>query len=310
MPQHTEAERKKRREKRDPGRPVAFVGNVPVPAREKPELAARQAEERRQEDIKIKQEESSALIPEQIGTVGLREQVEPLVKPGQAPSFEAEGGVAKTFIREQQEETLRIQGEQREFFGKLFSGKASRGEIFKEGKKFATGVAITGGAIFAAVGGIAAGTALLTTAGRVGISGNVAKLGAELVALGGVVLGFGAVRDLNRDEINNMKKIAQRMVEGGERIEAFDRQAGTPEFAIEQLQIMIDDLNFAESVIQQKSKINFKYQGSSEFVDDMTLFRNSRNAILRRITAVENIAISGRAQLDPIVLAQEVASIT
>ena len=316
MPSHTEAERNKRKKERRAQReerPVAFVGDVVVPAKEKPALAARQAEERRLEDVGVKQEEAEALIPEQIGTLALRERVEPFVGRGEAPSFEAEGGASKAIlegIRQAAAGDPKAAAQQREFFGKLFKGQASKEEILKEGKNFATGVAITAGAAFALVGGAAAGAALLATAGKVGIRGNVAKFTAELAVLGGVILGFGRIRDLNRDEINNMKKIAQRMVEGGERIEAFDRQAGSSEFAIEQLNIMVDDLNFAESVIQQKAQFNFRYQGSREFTDDMVLFRNSRNAILRRITAVENIAITGRAQLDPLILAQEVAQIT
>lgn len=280
-------------------RALARIGKAPAG------LVDIRAQERLALDIEAEAGQRREDIPGQIGTEELREQVEPSVKPGAAPSAEAEESVIANLLNANMEKGLKIQEGQKEFFDKLFAGTATKEEIIAEGKNFGTGVILTAGATFAAVGGVAAGTALMTSAGVGTITKTVAGFGAEIAAIGGVILGFGKVRDLNRDEINNMKTIAQKMVEGGERIEAFDRQAGTPEFAVEQLQIMIDDLNLAESILIQKAQFNFRYQGSSEFFTDMTLFRNSRNAILRRITAVENVAISGRAQLDPLALAQE-----
>ena len=138
MPKHTPEERKKRREERDRGKPVAFVGNVPVPAREKPQLAARQEAERKGLDVGVKEEAIEAQRPEiaqQLGTAPLRQELQQQID--QPPSLQPQ---TIPQLLKPSEEDIKRQAEQRAFVGRLFTGKASSEEIKKEAENFAKGV--------------------------------------------------------------------------------------------------------------------------------------------------------------------------
>lgn len=183
----------------------------------------------------------------------------------------------------------------REFFGKLFTGKATSAEIIAEAKKFATAGAVVGGVAagltFAAP--IAASTALKTVISS--------KVGASALGLAGSVgLYFvgGKLTDLDRGEIQTSKRIISGMVEEGERIEADVRNGLDSGFAVDRLEQMAVEIEKAESATKLASIYNLKYRLDDESLADQQDIIKAREAIRRRLRAVENIAITGTAALD------------
>lgn len=191
--------------------------------------------------------------------------------------------------------------------GKKFGRtKASDFAQTKFGK--ALGLSITGTAAALALAGGAAGLrAVVAGSAKASIGTAVLDFGITIAALGGSIIGFGKVLDLNRGEINEMVNVANGMTIAGERAQAL--AINSPEdipFVVQQLEQMNNDLIYAESVIKQKSIYNFKYAGSQEYFNDQIAFRNARNALLRRLAAVENIAETGAApgNLDDYILSE------
>ena len=184
----------------------------------------------------------------------------------------------------------------REFAVKLFSGKATSGEIIAEAKKVAVAGAVVGGVaaglIFAAP--LVAATAVRVVIGKV-VASQVGKLA---IAAAGIFIG-GKLTDLNRGEISTSRKIIQGMVEEGERIEADVRNGLDPGFAVDRLSTMADEIENAESAIKLATIYNIKYRLDKESLADQQSIIKAREAIRRRLRAVENIAVTGTAALNP-----------
>jgi hypothetical protein len=180
--------------------------------------------------------------------------------------------------------------------GKEFEEQKST-ELIKEdfGKFLAGGIGATTG-LLAGAAGFAGLSFMATAAAKSAVLIGVAGAGTAMVTLGGKILGFGSILNLNRGEIDEMKKIARGMTLSGERAQALaiNSPKDVP-FVVAQLQQMADDLEYAESTIRQKATRNFDYRGSKEYINDQKDFRDARLAILRRLEAVENIAITGAA---------------
>ena len=189
------------------------------------------------------------------------------------------------------EESERIRAGQREFFGRVFSGEASSEEIIKEAKNFGTGVAITGAAVSSII--------VIPVAAGIVMSSKVASLVSGLALATGGILAGGKLTDIDRGNIATARNIIQGMVEEGERIEADVRNGLDPSLAVDRLSQMADEIVNAESEIKKASIFNLKYRIDDESTRDQQAIIKAREAIRRRLRAVENIAATGTAALNP-----------
>ena len=191
-----------------------------------------------------------------------------------------------------------IQRGQREFIGKLVTGKASKDEILKEIKNFAKGLgvaSVVGGAVLSApfIATSAAGTAIATQV-------TSASTGVKVIAGGLIAEAFGGkVTDINRNKINTMKARISGITEDGERIEASVGNGLPPEQAIAQLQTMIEAVDDSEQALKTLAITNLKYRVGKEYIADSDSIISARTSMRRRIQAIENIAIQGSASLNP-----------
>ena len=62
---------------------------------------------------------------------------------------------------------------------------------------------------------------------------------------------------------------------------------------------MADELNSAEARIKELGIYNIKYRVDNQYILDQQRARSAREAILRRVLAVENIAATGQAAYRP-----------
>ena len=69
--------------------------------------------------------------------------------------------------------------------------------------------------------------------------------------------------------------------------------------SISLLQQMSDEIDEAERRIKEISNKNIQYRVRKEYITDMAQIRSAREAVQRRVTAVENIAITGQAAFNP-----------
>ncbi len=233
-------------------------------------------------------------VREKIGTQPLREELEAKIAepPSLAPPTRAE-------TREEQVATAEAQ---REFFGKLFTGKASAEEI----KKQAKAAAIAGGVV---VGVLALPFAAQFAARSVIGKTVAASSGFVKGIISTILLGAagGGIATINRGEINTMRKRISGIVEDGEKIEASVKNGLDPIFAIEQLTTMSETIDSSEDALKQLGILNVQYRFGKEFLADMDDIVTARTAILRRVEAIENIVATGQAVLDPQALVMTVS---
>lgn len=166
-----------------------------------------------------------------------------------------------------------------------------------------------GKAIGLTTAGVAAalvGARLLPIAARAAASGRIlgsAKTGTKLLGTAatglGVFLVGRSVFDFRGDEMDVMRKGIQRVVEDGERIEAATRNGLPSEDSIETLRTMADEIAFAERRIKELGNKNLQYRVSKEYQDDFKLARSGRESLQRRALAIQNIAATGQASLNP-----------
>ena len=218
------------------------------------------------------------------------------------PSLEPEG---LPFIKTR-EEAGEIQAQQREFIGKLLTGKATKEEIFTEAKNFATGAAISGGAMAI----VAASPALASimagiTAKSVFLTG---ALGTAVTAVSGY-FGYKQVLDYKGGELDNMRGILSQYTEDGEKIQALVLQGADPITELEILFTYVDEINYAEATIKQIGNDNIMFRYEKEWIQDMGDIRTARTAVQRRIDAVLRIMQTGGVTTNPQELIYTVASI-
>lgn len=186
--------------------------------------------------------------------------------------------------------------------GKEF-GRTTSAELAetKAGKALGLATTAVGAATVAALG--AAAIPFITqTAARTGIAtavGTNTKGLLKIVAVIGAGVGVGKLFDIERDELTVMKTRIARITEQGERIEASVRNGLDPNFAVGQLQTMSNTISSAEASIKQLGIYNAKFRFSKEYLDLQEDIADARNAVLRRILAIENIAATGTAQVNP-----------
>lgn len=126
-----------------------------------------------------------------------------------------------------------------------------------------------------------------------------AFVGTSIGKLVGISVLGGLVDQLTRGKIGTARKIIAGMVEEGERIEADVRNGLDPNFAIDRLTEMADQIDNAEEVIKNKGKFDITYRLSDAYLADQQAIVKSREALRRRFDAVINIANTGTAALNP-----------
>jgi len=193
-----------------------------------------------------------------------------------------------------------------QFFGRYYGNQITddwSDEMAKTtfGKGF--GLATVGaGALGVMAAGVLAAGAVSGTAAGVAIKGSVFGTNTALrTAVAGLALYTvgGGVFDYRGKEMDNLRQGMQKMVEDGERLEAANRNGLPSGDTIELLNSMAEEVSFAESRIQELGKWNLQYRVSKEYILDMQRARSAREAILRRVLAVENTAATGQAQFSP-----------
>ena len=186
-------------------------------------------------------------------------------------------------------------------------GRTTPEELAQTGAGRALGVATAAVATaavaaFAAPYAVAAATKSIVAAKVAGTAGSIGKfkIARDVVVLG--ALGTGGATagfDYKGPEMNTYRKSLQKMVEDGERIEAMTRNGYPTGDSISLLQQMSDEIDEAERRIKEISNKNIQYRVRKEYITDMAQIRSAREAVQRRVTAVENIAITGQAAFNP-----------
>lgn len=131
-----------------------------------------------------------------------------------------------------------------------------------------------------------------------GASGSVTALRTALVGILGFI-GLQKTFDYKGDEMETYRTMLQKMVEDGERLEAANRNGYPSGDTIELLRTMNNEINAAEEALKKLGNYNLNYRWSKEYLADQTKVRSAREAILRRIFAVRNTALTGQAQFNP-----------
>lgn len=193
-------------------------------------------------------------------------------------------------------------GQTNDFIKRLVKGDVGQAELKEEAKNFAQGVAITGG-IAATLGlGIPAIATFVAsssiTTSVIGTGGSVPVL---TKAVGGLAVFFGAQRvfDIEGGEINQYRQSLKKVVEDGERIEAAVRNGMPINQALQLLGEMEQEVSFAEDQIKELGIFNIEYRVSKEYLLDQQNARSAREALLRRVLAIQNIAATGTAAVSP-----------
>lgn len=131
-----------------------------------------------------------------------------------------------------------------------------------------------------------------------GGKGSVAAIKTAVAGLGLFVVGRG-IFDYRGDEMDNLRSGLKKVVEDGERIEAAVRNGFPNSDSIALLRTMTDEVSSAESRIKELGNFNLQYRVSKEYILDTQNVRSAREALLRRVLAIENIALTGQAALNP-----------
>lgn len=162
------------------------------------------------------------------------------------------------------------------------------------------GIALAGYVAYPYVAALGAKLAIF--GGVTGATGSATglRIAAEAITIGFLgKAGLSAVFDIRGAEIDKLRTELQKVVEDGERIEAAHRNGFPVNDTIELLTTMADEVSFAESTIKQLASNNIQYRVSKEYTLDSQRVRSAREAIERRVGAVINTELTGKAALDP-----------
>ena len=170
----------------------------------------------------------------------------------------------------------------------------------------AAAAAVGVGAFFAipAIAGVLGGTAI--GASIIGVGGSSTALTASVVGLG-VFFGAKNLLDIEGNEMNQYRQSLKKVVEDGERIEAAVRNGMPIGLALELLGTMEQEVSFAESRLKELGITNAEYRISKEYLLDQQNARSAREALLRRVLAIQNIAATGTAAVNPEALLFDIA---
>ena len=131
-----------------------------------------------------------------------------------------------------------------------------------------------------------------------GAGGSVPGLTTAIAGVG-LFLGFERVFDFGGGEMDVLRQGIKKVVEDGERIEASGRNGYLTSDSIPLLMTMAEGVASAEARIKELGNFNVEYRVDKEFILDQQNARSAREAILRRVLAVENTAATGQASLRP-----------
>lgn len=233
-----------------------------------------------------------AAFAEETGSAKLAEELKG--KIAEPPSLAPEKQILGMTSEEKAQQDL--------FFENVLKGRfksISKEDLQREAKNAAIGIGIVGGALAAPVALSSATTAI--KGAILGGKGSIPGLAAATAGIGAFVVGPG-IFDFRGDEMDNLRTALQKVVEDGERIEAAARNGLPTGDTINILTQMDEEISFAESRLKEIGNNNVQYRVSKEFRLDMARVRSAREAILRRVLAVENIAATGQAAVDPAAL--------
>ncbi len=150
--------------------------------------------------------------------------------------------------------------------------------------------AITANPILASI--TARSTVVSSMAAKIGALNGITK-SLAVAAAGGGLLNWDGL------EMATQRNIIGGFTEDGERLEALARQGLPSEFELNILNQMMEEVNYAESVLKDSGNTNILNRVATKYLDDMRRIRSARLALFRRIQAIENIALTGGAQLSP-----------
>lgn len=166
--------------------------------------------------------------------------------------------------------------------------------------------ALPAAAIVAAVATLPASLPFVASqVARISIPKAIIGAGSATATLKTITAGLGVflvgpkILDFRGDEMDNLRTQLQKVVEDGERIEAANRNGFPSGDTIELLTTMAEEVAAAESRIQELGLFNLNYRVSKDYDLDQQRVRSSREALLRRVIAVENTAATGQAALRP-----------
>lgn len=170
------------------------------------------------------------------------------------------------------------------------------------------GVAVGAGSL---VGGLSLG-ALSAIIGKASIAGSVGATVGSMkgiaLSIGGLVVGGKAI-DIKGSEITSYKaQISKIPGESSTILSAV--QNGMPvEDGIEQLRILSESVNEAERTIKLAGMYNLKFRLGKDYIAIQEQIKDARLNIIERVGGVENLAITGRAGLDPEKLLYDVSQL-
>ena len=221
--------------------------------------------------------------------------------------FEAETGALALQEELRQKILAPPEGEpERGLFATLFlptteEGERRRLEVFGTTSKLpAIAAALTAGlaAPLIAKGGVSLLTATAGAAAKAGITANSGVIQTVVAGLGLALVG-PKVLDFRGDEMEVLRAAIQRVTEDGEKLESAVRNGFPSTDSIDLIQQMSDDVDSAESRIKDLANLNVQYRFSKEWKKDRALMRTARLSLERRVIAVQNIAATGIAALNP-----------
>ena len=256
-------------------------------------------------DIQRAGEERRAGFQEATGSQVLKEEL--AGKIAEPPSMEPEP------VGERVKEKLLLSEEElaahAEFRGRLLSGDVSPGEMVSKIKDFFTKPVLAGmgaGALIAAPYLLPAVATKVVTGSVLGKLGSIPFLKTAIAGVAIYTVGAG-IFDYRGDEMDVLRQGLKKVVEDGERIEAASRNGLPTGDTISILTTMADEVSSAEIRIKELGNNNLQYRVSKEYILDAQNVRSSREALLRRVLAVENMAATGQAALNPEALMYDIA---
>ena len=93
-------------------------------------------------------------------------------------------------------------------------------------------------------------------------------------------------------------------------VESTVSKGGDPFVAMRSLKQMASDIDFAEQQLKQKSIVNINFRTSQEWFEAQTKLKKTRQNVLERVNAVENIALTGSISPDPLSLMVDMDELT
>lgn len=276
------------REAKKKGKDVVFIGGSFMPASEDPELFKKQQAEREGINLELQQKED----------LQLREQA-PLIKEGLDPLI---AGLEERTLEPLElapsltkgEATIKAGLDVQSFVGSLFGIETTEG--------FTEEFAQTGaGKVVGSMGivGLGLGLAGLGMVGKSLASGIAGK---GIGSAGGVLatmLGIKTLADFRGGEIDKLKGQLSAIEGSASSLSSGASAGADPNFTLEVLQDMDNDLNQAEIKLKELGEQNIDWRVSKEYREFQEKIRTTRLNLLERARTTRNLAVVGTASPTP-----------